>query len=85
LRSNIKGYGGETHSTDSQNNDTNAPSGRELYHLQFSNPPPPERLPVRTHPRVLRIISLCKKKCRAACGMQERTASVTANFCCCWC
>jgi hypothetical protein len=32
LRSNIKGYGGN----DSQNSDTTAPSGRELYHLQFS-------------------------------------------------
>jgi hypothetical protein len=36
LRSNIRGYGGKTHSTDSQNSDTIAPSGRELYHLQFS-------------------------------------------------
>jgi hypothetical protein len=36
LRSNIKGYGGKTHYTDSQNSDTTAPSGRELYHLQFS-------------------------------------------------
>jgi hypothetical protein len=32
----IKGYGGKTHYTDSQNSDTTAPSGRELYHLQFS-------------------------------------------------
>jgi hypothetical protein len=30
LRSNTKGYGGKTHWTDT------APSGRELYHLQFS-------------------------------------------------
>jgi hypothetical protein len=30
LRSNTKGYSGKTHS------DTTAPSGRELYHLQFS-------------------------------------------------
>jgi hypothetical protein len=36
LRSNTKGYGGKTHYTSSQNNDTSAPSGRELYHLQFS-------------------------------------------------
>jgi hypothetical protein len=36
LRSNTKGYGGKTHYTDSQNSDTTAPSGRELYHLQFS-------------------------------------------------
>jgi hypothetical protein len=31
-----KVYGGKTHYTDSQNSDTTAPSGRELYHLQFS-------------------------------------------------
>jgi hypothetical protein len=36
LRSNTKGYGGKTHYTDSQNSDTTAPSGRELYYLQFS-------------------------------------------------
>jgi hypothetical protein len=36
LRSNTKGYGGKTHYTDSQNRDTTASSGRELYHLQFS-------------------------------------------------
>jgi hypothetical protein len=36
LRSNTKSYGGKTHETDSQNSDTTAPSGRELYHLQFS-------------------------------------------------
>jgi hypothetical protein len=36
LRSNTKSYGGKTHWTDSQNSDTTAPSGRELYHLQFS-------------------------------------------------
>jgi hypothetical protein len=36
LRSNTKGYGGKTHSTDSQNSDTTASSGRELYHVQFS-------------------------------------------------
>jgi hypothetical protein len=36
LRSNTKGYDGKTHSTDSQNSDTTAPSGGELYHLQFS-------------------------------------------------
>jgi hypothetical protein len=35
LRSNTKGYGGNTHLPDSQNSDTTAPSGRELYHLQF--------------------------------------------------
>jgi hypothetical protein len=32
----MKGYGGKTHYTGSQNNDTTASSGRELYHLQFS-------------------------------------------------
>jgi hypothetical protein len=36
LRSNIKDYGGKTHWTNSSNSDTIAPSGRELYHLQFS-------------------------------------------------
>jgi hypothetical protein len=36
LRSNTKGYGGRIHWTDSQNSDTTTPSGRELYHLQFS-------------------------------------------------
>jgi len=36
LRSNTKGYGGKTHYTDSQNSDTTARSGRELYDLQFS-------------------------------------------------
>jgi hypothetical protein len=36
LRSNKKGCGGKTHYTDSQNSDTTAPSGRELYCLQFS-------------------------------------------------
>jgi hypothetical protein len=36
LRSNTKDRGGKTHLTDSQNSDTTAPSGRELYHLQFS-------------------------------------------------
>jgi hypothetical protein len=34
-RSNTKDYGGKTHYTDSQNSDTTAYSGRELYHLQF--------------------------------------------------
>jgi hypothetical protein len=39
LRSNTtKGYGGKTHKTDSQNSETTAPSGRELYRLQFSLP-----------------------------------------------
>jgi hypothetical protein len=36
LRSNIKGYGSKTHYTDSENSDTTALSGRELYNLQFS-------------------------------------------------
>jgi len=36
LRSNTKGYGGKTHYSDSQNSDTTASSGRELYYLQFS-------------------------------------------------
>jgi len=35
LRSNTKGHGGKTHWTDSQNSDTTAPSGWEMYHLQF--------------------------------------------------
>jgi hypothetical protein len=35
LRSNIKGYGGKNHQTDLQKSDTTAPSGTELYHLQF--------------------------------------------------
>jgi len=36
FKSNKKGYGDKIHYTDSQNSDTTAPSGRELYHLQFS-------------------------------------------------
>jgi hypothetical protein len=36
LRSNTKYYGGKTRSTDPQNSDITAPSGRELYYLQFS-------------------------------------------------
>jgi hypothetical protein len=36
LRSDTKGYSGKTHQTDSQNSDTTASSGREVYHLQFS-------------------------------------------------
>jgi hypothetical protein len=36
LRKTTKGYGGKTHYTGSQNSDTTAPIGRELYHLQFS-------------------------------------------------
>jgi hypothetical protein len=36
LRSNKNGYGGKTHYTDSQNSNTSASSGRELYHSQFS-------------------------------------------------
>jgi hypothetical protein len=36
LRSNTKGYGVKTHYTDPQNCDTTAPTGRELYHYQFS-------------------------------------------------
>jgi hypothetical protein len=35
LRSNTKDYGGKTHWSDSQNSDTTAASGRQLYHLQF--------------------------------------------------
>jgi hypothetical protein len=35
LRGSTKGYGGKSHYTDSQNSDTSAPSGRELYHLQL--------------------------------------------------
>jgi hypothetical protein len=37
LRSNTKGYGDKTYCTDSQNSDTTAPNGRELYDLQFSH------------------------------------------------
>jgi hypothetical protein len=36
LRSNIKGYGGKTHYTDSQNSDKTTPTGGSIYHLQFS-------------------------------------------------
>jgi hypothetical protein len=36
LSSNTKSHGGKSDYTDSQNSDTTAPSGRELYHLQFS-------------------------------------------------
>jgi hypothetical protein len=35
LRSNTKGYGGNTHYTESQNSDATASSGGKLYHLQF--------------------------------------------------
>jgi hypothetical protein len=35
LRSNRKGYGGKTRYTGSQNSNTTATSGRELYYLQF--------------------------------------------------
>jgi hypothetical protein len=35
LSSNTKVYGGKTHYTDSQNSDAIAPSGRDLYRLQF--------------------------------------------------
>jgi hypothetical protein len=36
MRSITEGYGGKTHYTASQNSNTTPPSGRELYHLQFS-------------------------------------------------
>jgi hypothetical protein len=36
FRSNMKGYGGKSHWTDSQNSDKTAPRGRQLYHLQLS-------------------------------------------------
>jgi hypothetical protein len=36
LRSNTKGYGGKIRYTESQNSDKTAPSGRELYRIQFS-------------------------------------------------
>jgi hypothetical protein len=36
LRSNAKGYGDKPNYSDSKNSDTTAPSGRELYHMQFS-------------------------------------------------
>jgi hypothetical protein len=36
LKTNTKCYGSKTLQTYSQNSDTTAPSGRELYHLQFS-------------------------------------------------
>jgi hypothetical protein len=35
LRGNIQGYGSKTHYTDSQNSDTTARVGRELYNWQF--------------------------------------------------
>jgi hypothetical protein len=38
LRSKTESYGGKTHETDSQTSDTTVPSGRKLYHLQFSLP-----------------------------------------------
>jgi hypothetical protein len=38
MRSNTKGYGGKTHWTNSQNSDTTAPSGREVYDLQAASP-----------------------------------------------
>jgi hypothetical protein len=41
LRSKTKSYSGKTHYTDSQNSDTTAPSGRELYQefsLQAASP-----------------------------------------------
>jgi hypothetical protein len=43
LRSNTNGYGDKPHWTDSQNSDTSAPNGKELYRLQFSfQAPSPE-------------------------------------------
>jgi hypothetical protein len=36
LRSNTKSYGSKIHYIDSQNSETTAPNGREVYHLQFS-------------------------------------------------
>jgi hypothetical protein len=36
VRSNTKGYGGKSHYTGSQNSDTTARSGRDLYHSQLS-------------------------------------------------
>jgi hypothetical protein len=36
LRNNIKGYGDKTHYIDTHNTDATAPSGSEMYHLQFS-------------------------------------------------
>jgi len=36
LKGNIKDYGVTIHMTDSQNSDAIAPSGRDLYRLQFS-------------------------------------------------
>jgi hypothetical protein len=44
LRSNTNGYGGKTHYADSQNSDTTAPSGRELYHLQSRSWQPVRKL-----------------------------------------
>jgi len=35
MRSNTKDHSSKTHLTDSQNNNITAPSGKELYHLQF--------------------------------------------------
>jgi hypothetical protein len=36
FRSDAKGHGDKTHYTDSQNSDTTASIGRQLYHLQFT-------------------------------------------------
>jgi len=44
LRCNTKGYGGNTHYTDSQNSDTTAPSVKELYHLQSRSKRPVRKL-----------------------------------------
>jgi len=42
LSSKTKGYSGRTHYTDSQNSYATVPSGREIYHLQFSQAANPE-------------------------------------------
>jgi hypothetical protein len=73
LRSNTKNCGGKTHYTDSQNSDTTAPSGRELYHLQFSLRRPVRKLldtPSHTTVKIhkLRVIgSIIKVKPQIRC------------------
>jgi hypothetical protein len=63
LRNNTKGYGGKTHWTDSQDSDTTALSGRELYNLQFSlQAASPETfgytLVYRSHIRIMKCVRL---------------------------
>jgi hypothetical protein len=62
LKSNTKGYGGKTHYTDSQNSDITAPSGRELYHLQFTRQvASPEAFGYTLVFRIFGILVSCQK------------------------